>query len=73
MWHNMLLPSYTQHHSLAYFGHDVGVFNSERFLRLVLEKVGSADVKVVCAFGDRGVCRCAPGGSLRATRCFRMW
>ena len=32
-----------------------------------------ADVKVVCTSRDRGVCHCAIGISLQATRCFCMW
>jgi len=56
--HNVMLPSYSQHHSPEYFGHDTETFNPERFIQPVLEKGKHADSKMVRAFGG-GVSLCS--------------
>jgi cytochrome P450 len=56
--HNIMLPSYSQHHSPEYFGQNPEKFDPERFIQPVLEKGKPADPKMVRAFGG-GVSLCS--------------
>jgi len=57
--HNIICPSYAQHHLPEYFGPAPERFDPERFINPVLAKGMSADPKMVRAFGG-GVSLC-PG------------
>jgi cytochrome P450 len=51
--HNIICPSYAQHHLPEYFGQDLGKFDPERFIEPVLAKGTPADLKMVRAFGAK--------------------
>jgi hypothetical protein len=57
--HNVMVPSYIQHHMPEFFGQDMYEFAPERFIEPVLAKGTPADPKMVRAFGG-GVSLC-PG------------
>lgn len=57
--HNIICPSYVQHHQTEYFGEAPEKFDPERFIRPVLAKGMPADSKMVRAFGG-GISLC-PG------------
>jgi cytochrome P450 len=56
--HNIICPSYAQHHLPEYFGQDPEKFDPERFIEPVLAKGTPADSKMVRAFGG-GVSLCS--------------
>ena len=57
--HNIICPSYAQHHLPEYFGEAPDKFAPERFILPVLSKGETADPKMIRAFGG-GVSLC-PG------------
>jgi cytochrome P450 len=56
--HNIICPSYAQHHNPEYFGEDTEKFDPDRFIQPVLAQGTPADPKMVRAFGG-GISLCS--------------